>query len=98
MVKTLAVWRTFTDADLDHQVEPGARTLREQMVHQCVSEELRMRTMLGLDAGLPPLPMEERCEVFIQHYGHASLADPLADVAPAPLPGPGLQPPTERPS
>ena len=72
--KTLAVWREFTDADLEHRVEPRARTLHEQMVHQCVSEDTWMKTMLGLDAGLPTLPAEERCEAFIQHYAAAAQA------------------------
>ncbi len=72
--KTLSVWREFTDADLEHRVEPRARTLHEQMVHQCVSEDVWMRTMLGLDLGRPPLPEVERCEAFIQHYGAAATA------------------------
>lgn len=72
--KTLSVWREFTDADLEHRVEPRARTLREQMVHQCVSEDTWMKTMLGIDAGLPALPAEERCEAFIQHYAAAATA------------------------
>lgn len=72
--KTLAVWRTFTDADLEHRVESRARTLHEQMVHQCVSEEAWMRTMLDLDSGLPPLPSQEGCEAFIQHYASAAQA------------------------
>ncbi len=70
--KTLAVWREFADADLEHRVEPRARTLHEQMVHQCISEDTWMRTMLGIDAGLPPLPAEERCEAFLQHYAAAA--------------------------
>lgn len=72
--KTLAVWRAFTEADLEHRVEPRARTLHEQMVHQCVSEDTWMRTMLGLESGLPPLPAEETCEAFIQHYSAAAQA------------------------
>lgn len=72
--KTLSVWREFSDADLEHRVEPRARTLHEQMVHQCVSEDTWMRTMLGLESGLPPLPAEARCEAFIQHYAAAALA------------------------
>ena len=74
LLKTLSVWREFADADLERRVEPRARTLREQMVHQCVSEDTWMRTMLAVDAGLPPLPSEERCEPFIQHYGAAAAA------------------------
>ena len=74
ILKTVSVWREFADADLDHRLEPRARTLREQMVHQCVSEDLWMKNMLGLDAGRPPLPAEERCETFIRHYAVAAQA------------------------
>ncbi len=72
--KTLSVWRAFADADLEHRVEPRARTPHEQMVHQCVSEDTWMRTMLGLESGLPPLPASEHCEAFIQHYAAAAQA------------------------
>ena len=72
--KTLAVWREFSDADLGHRVEARARTLHEQMVHQCVSEDTWMRTMLGVESGLPAMPPEERCEAFLQHYAAAAQA------------------------
>ncbi|HJW08023.1 MAG TPA: DinB family protein [Holophagaceae bacterium] len=74
ILKTLSVWAEFTDQDLERRVEPRARTLHEQMVHQCVSEELWMHGMLGLDTGLPPLPAEERCASFIRHYAAAAQA------------------------
>ena len=40
----------------------------EQMVHQCVSEDLWFRNMLGIDVGAPPLPKEETQMDFIQRY------------------------------
>ncbi|WP_243384545.1 hypothetical protein [Geothrix alkalitolerans] len=70
------MWRTFTDADLDRRVEPRTRTLREQVVHQCVGEDSWMRRMLGIDTGLPPLPAKECSEPFIHHYGAATAARP----------------------
>ena len=36
--------------------DPRGRSVHEQMVHQCVSEDLWFRNMLGIDVGAPPLP------------------------------------------
>ena len=44
----------------------------EQMVHQCVSEDLWFRTMLGIDVGAPPLPKLETRLEFIQRYAEDS--------------------------
>lgn len=71
-LKTLSVWAHFTDADLGFRPEPRARSPREQMVHQCVSEDVWMQRMLGIDAGLPPLPEREDCLSFLEHYAAAS--------------------------
>jgi len=38
------------------------------MVHQCVSEDLWFRNMLGIDVGAPPLPMQETRLEFIKRY------------------------------
>src|SRR4029077_5525107 len=57
-LKTLSVWSLFRDEDLRFRPEPRARTPHEQMVHQCVSEDTWMKTMLGIDLGEPPLPPE----------------------------------------
>jgi len=38
------------------------------MVHQCVSEDLWFRNMLGIDVGAPPLPKEETRLEFIKQY------------------------------
>lgn len=73
-LKTLSVWSQVADAEMEHRSEPRARTPREQMVHQCVSEDTWMRTMLGIDAGLPPLPAEETRLAFLAHYAAASEA------------------------
>jgi uncharacterized damage-inducible protein DinB len=71
-LKTLSVWSHFTGADLAFRPEPRARSPLEQMVHQCVSEDLWMQRMLGIDAGLPPLPEREDRLGFLEHYAAAS--------------------------
>jgi hypothetical protein len=42
------------------------------MVHQCVSEDIWFRTMLGIDVGGPPLPAPERRLEFIKRYAEDS--------------------------
>jgi hypothetical protein len=42
------------------------------MVHQCVSEDLWFRTMLGIDVGAPPLPAQETRLEFIKRYAESS--------------------------
>src|ERR1700688_4286601 len=44
------------------------RSVLEQMVHQCVSEDLWFRDMLGIDVGAPPLPAQETRLEFIKRY------------------------------
>ena len=74
-VKVLSVWSEFEDGDL--RVRPNAedkrgRSVLEQMVHQCVSEDLWFRTMLGIDAGIAALPTEETRLEFMRRYAEAS--------------------------
>jgi uncharacterized damage-inducible protein DinB len=71
-LKTLSVWSCFGDADLRFRPEPRARTPHEQMVHQCVSEDVWMKNMLGIDLGEPPLPPEETRLAFLRKYAGAS--------------------------
>lgn len=74
-LKILSVWSMFGDEDLPFrpkQDDARGRSVREQMVHQCVSEDLWFRTMLGIDAGLPPLPQEETRLAFLNRYAEAS--------------------------
>lgn len=73
-LKTLSVWSCFGDADLGFRPAMRARTPLEQMVHQCVSEDTWMRTMLGIESGLPTLPGEETRTAFLRHYAAASAA------------------------
>lgn len=74
-VKVVSVWSEFLDADLPVRPRPGdrrGRSVREQMVHQCVSEDLWFRTMLGIDVGAPPLPSQETRLEFIRRYAEDS--------------------------
>jgi uncharacterized damage-inducible protein DinB len=71
-LKTLSVWSHFDEKDLGFRPEPRARTPLEQMIHQCVSEDVWMQGMLGIDAGLPPLPAREDRVGFLEHYAEAS--------------------------
>ena len=70
-LKVLSVWSMFQDADLEarpHATDRRGRSVREQMVHQCVSENLWFKGMLGIDVGAPPLPAEETRSGFIAQY------------------------------
>ena len=55
-----------------HQSDPRGRSVHEQMVHQCVSEDLWFRNMLGIDVGAPPLPHEETRLEFMKRYAEDS--------------------------
>jgi hypothetical protein len=73
--KVLSVWSEFRDEDLP--VRPRTddrrgRSVREHMVHQCMSEDTWFRTMLGIDVGAPPLPRQETRIEFL----HSALAMP----------------------
>ena len=70
-VKVVSVWSEFRDEDLavrPREGDPRGRSVLEQMVHQCVSEDLWFRNMLGIDVGAPPLPKIESRLEFIRRY------------------------------
>jgi uncharacterized damage-inducible protein DinB len=74
-VKVVSVWSEFRDSDLPvrpRQGDPRGRSVHEQMVHQCVSEDLWFRNMLGIDVGAPPLPVQETRLEFIRRYAQDS--------------------------
>ena len=71
-LKTLSVWSQIPDARMTFRPEPRARTPLELMVHQCVSEDTWMRTMLGVTVSLPALPQQETRPAFLEHYAAAS--------------------------
>src|ERR1041385_1079367 len=74
-VKVVSVWSEFEDQDLHarpHESDPRGRSVHEQMVHQCVSENLWFRDMLGIDVDAPPLPHEETRLEFMRRYAEDS--------------------------
>jgi uncharacterized damage-inducible protein DinB len=74
-LKVLSVWSEFRDDDLTvrpKQDDPRGRSIHEHMVHQCVSENIWFRTMLGIDVGAPPLPERETRVEFIKRYAEDS--------------------------
>src|SRR5580700_4565084 len=74
-IKVASVWSEFNDEDLPfrpREGDPRGRSVHEQMVHQCVSEDLWFRNMLGIDVGAPPLPARETRMEFIRQYAENS--------------------------
>ena len=74
-IKVISVWSEFKDQDLPVRPNPRdarGRSVHEQMVHQCVSEDLWFRTMLGIDVGAPPLPRPETRLEFMKRYAEDS--------------------------
>jgi uncharacterized damage-inducible protein DinB len=74
-IKVLSVWSEFRDDELPRRPndeDARGRSVHEQMVHQCVSEDLWFRTMLGIDVGAPPLPKSETRLEFIRRYAEGS--------------------------
>jgi uncharacterized damage-inducible protein DinB len=74
-IKVLSVWSEFRDEDLrvrPNESDERGRSVLEQMVHQCVSEDLWFRNMLGIDVSAPPLPGRETRIEFIQRYSDDS--------------------------
>lgn len=74
-IKTLSVWAMFQDEDLPirpHKEDLRGRSVHEQLVHQCVSENLWFTTMLRIDVKAPPLPGQESRQKFIKRYAEDS--------------------------
>lgn len=74
-IKVVSVWSEFRDEDLPvrpRSDDARGRSVHEQMVHQCVSEDLWFRTMLGVDVGAPPLPPRETRLNFMKQYAEDS--------------------------
>jgi uncharacterized damage-inducible protein DinB len=74
-VKVLSVWTEFRDEDLPvrpKQDDPRGRSVHEHMVHQCVSEDMWFRNMLGIDVNAPPLPARETRIEFMKRYAEDS--------------------------
>jgi hypothetical protein len=108
-LKTLSVWSQVPDARMTFRPEPRARTPHEHMVHQCVSEDTWVRTMLGITVSKPALPFEESKQssggLFQNQaqvvYRYTSIDELIERERKGgewpPLPGPGEKSPTERP-
>jgi uncharacterized damage-inducible protein DinB len=74
-MKVVSVWSEFRDEDLPVRPrvgDPRGRSVHEQMVHQCVSENLWFINMLGIDVGAPPLPPTENRLEFMKRYAEDS--------------------------
>jgi uncharacterized damage-inducible protein DinB len=71
-LKTLSVWSQIPDDRMHFRPEPRARTPLEHMVHQCVSEDVWMRSMLEIVVGRPALPAQETRRAFLEHYAACS--------------------------
>src|ERR1700752_4233326 len=70
-IKVVSTWSEFRDEEMPlrpRTCDARGRSVHEQMVHQCVSEDLWMRTMLGVDVNAPPLPKPETRLEFIRRY------------------------------
>jgi uncharacterized damage-inducible protein DinB len=73
--KVVSVWSEFRDEDLafrPNAKDPRGRSVREQMIHQCVSEDLWFRNMLAIEVGVPPLPAQETRLEFMKKYAEFS--------------------------
>ncbi len=74
-IKVVSVWSEFRDEDLPVRPRPNdsrGRSVYEQMVHQCVSEDLWFRNMLAIDVNAPPLPRQETRLQFMKQYAEDS--------------------------
>jgi uncharacterized damage-inducible protein DinB len=74
-VKVLSVWSEFRDEDLrarPREGDPRGRSVHEQLVHQCLSEDLWFRNMLGIDVAAPPVPKQETRLEFLKRYAEDS--------------------------
>jgi uncharacterized damage-inducible protein DinB len=78
-VKVVSVWSMFRDEDLPVRPHPPSnpldgrgRSVHEQMVHQCISEDYFFRAILGIDVNAPPLPARETRWEFMARYAEDS--------------------------
>jgi uncharacterized damage-inducible protein DinB len=71
-LKTLSVWSQVPDDRMRDRLEDRARSPLEHMVHQCVSEDGWMKSMLGIAVSRPVLPAQETRLAFLEHYAFVS--------------------------
>ncbi|MEO6597559.1 MAG: DinB family protein [Planctomycetota bacterium] len=75
MLKVLSVWSMAVDDDLDvrpRRGDPRGRTMREQMIHQCQSENGWFVSMFGIAAPGEVLPAELSRLGFLRYYAAAT--------------------------
>jgi uncharacterized damage-inducible protein DinB len=75
-LKVLSVWGMFEDEDLE--MRPSAtdrrgRSVLEQFVHQCVSENNWFRSMFQIEASASPVPPAESRDGFKECYARDSV-------------------------
>jgi uncharacterized damage-inducible protein DinB len=70
--KILGVWAMFLDDEMPWRPEHRARSVHEQMVHQCLSEDYWFKNFLGLDLSERPLPAVETRLEFMKKYSAVS--------------------------
>ena len=73
-LKILSVWSEFEDDELNFRPREGdrrGRSVLEQMVHQCMSEDGWFKSMLGIDVSAA-LPEHETRLDFIRRYAEDS--------------------------
>lgn len=76
-LKVLSTWASFEDEDLPfrpHPTDRRGRSVLEQMIHQCVSEDLWFRNVLGVDTDGTPLPETETRPAFLERYAEDSVS------------------------
>ena len=70
-LKVIGVWSSLRDKDLavrPHPTDTGGRSVVEQMIYQCVSEDNWFKSFFGADVGAPPLPVMQNRMGFITRY------------------------------
>ena len=72
--KILGVWAMVHDEEMSWRPHTRARSVHEQMVHQCMSEDYWMKNFLGIDLMASPLPSRETRLEFMMKYTAASSA------------------------
>jgi uncharacterized damage-inducible protein DinB len=70
--KILGVWAMFRDEEMRWKPPPQGRSVHEQMVHQCVSENYWMKKFLGIEPAEPPLPTIQARLEFMKKYALCS--------------------------
>src|ERR1700724_941258 len=106
-VKVSSVWSEFKDEDLPvrpRHGDPRGRSVHEHMVHQCVSEDLWFRDMLGIDVGYGPtadtggLMQNDAPTIYAYPNVEALFRGELEGGAKAALPVASAKSVTERPA